>query len=78
MSDWTIMRVRCFFLEQRFLDYPDSHFFLDDVRDQEKLVRKCCGGDIVFHAAAFKHVILCERSPYDAVQTNILGVQNLV
>jgi FlaA1/EpsC-like NDP-sugar epimerase len=34
--------------------------------------------DIVFHAAAFKHVILCERSPFEAVQTNILGLQNVI
>ena len=33
---------------------------------------------VVFHAAAFKHVILCERSPFEAVQTNILGVQNVI
>ena len=36
------------------------------------------GIDIVFHTAAFKHVILCERSPYEAVQTNINGVQNVI
>jgi FlaA1/EpsC-like NDP-sugar epimerase len=34
--------------------------------------------DIVFHAAAFKHVILCERSPFEAVQTNIVGLQNII
>jgi len=34
--------------------------------------------NIVFHAAAFKHVIFCERSPFEAVQTNILGVQNVI
>ena len=28
--------------------------------------------------AAFKHVIFCERSPFEAVQTNILGVQNVI
>ena len=67
-----------FFLEQRFLEFPGSHFFLADVRDKDKLARKLSGVDIVFHTAAFKHVVLCERSPYDAVQTNILGVQNLV
>ncbi|HMB30601.1 MAG TPA: polysaccharide biosynthesis protein [Desulfohalobiaceae bacterium] len=67
-----------FFLEQRFIENSNSHFFLADVRDKDKLARKLQGVDIVFHTAAFKHVILCERSPYDAVQTNILGVQNLV
>jgi len=36
------------------------------------------GIDIVFHTAAFKHVIFCERSPFEAVQTNIMGVQNII
>ncbi len=34
--------------------------------------------DILFHSAAYKHVVLCERSPYEAVQTNILGVRNII
>lgn len=67
-----------FFLEQRFLADRRANFFLADVRDLAKLVRKMRGVDIVFHAAAFKHVILCERSPFEAVQTNILGVQNII
>ena len=40
--------------------------------------QKMRGVDVVFHAAALKHVPLCERSPFDTVQTNILGVQNLI
>ena len=65
-----------FFLEQTCSEYANANFFLADVRDQEKLSRKMRHMNIVFHAAAFKHVILCERSPFEAVQTNILGVQN--
>ncbi len=67
-----------FFLEQRFAAHPNAHFFLGDVRDRDKLCRKMKKIDVVFHAAAFKHVILCERSPFEAVQTNILGVQNII
>jgi FlaA1/EpsC-like NDP-sugar epimerase len=67
-----------FFLEQRFLEDKRAHFFLADVRDRDKLMRKMEGVDIVFHAAAFKHVILSERSPFEAVQTNINGVQNVI
>jgi FlaA1/EpsC-like NDP-sugar epimerase len=67
-----------FFLEQKFSKYRHASFFLADVRDKEKLIRKMEGIDVVFHSAAFKHVILCERSPMEAVQTNILGVQNIV
>jgi len=67
-----------FFLEQRNYRFPHSRFFLADVRDKEKLSRTMHGIDIVFHAAAFKHVIMCERSPFEAVQTNILGVENVI
>lgn len=67
-----------FFLEQRFFKHTQASFFLADVRDSDKLSRKMKGVDIVFHAAAFKHVIFCERSPFEAVQTNILGVQNII
>ena len=67
-----------FFLEQRFLEHKNARFFLADIRDRDKLCRKMKNIDIVFHAAAYKHVILCERSPFEAVQTNINGVQNII
>ena len=67
-----------FFLEQQYLNDRRAHFFLADMRDRDKLCRKMQDIDIVFHAAAFKHVILCERSPFEAVQTNIIGVQNII
>jgi len=66
------------FLEQRFSKHCHASFFLADVRDKYKLSRIMRGIDLVFHTAAFKHVILCERSPFEAVQTNILGVQNII
>jgi len=66
-----------FFQEQRYLQ-TQAHFSLGDVRDRDKLLRKMRGINMVFHAAAYKHVELCERSPFDAVQTNILGVQNVI
>ena len=67
-----------FFLEQRFSACGNASFFLADVRDRDKLSRKMFGIDVVFHAAAYKHIILCERSPFEAVQTNIYGVQNII
>ncbi len=67
-----------FFIDQQYAEHPEVHFFLADARDTAKLTEKFRGVDIVFHAAAFKHVILCERSPFEAVQTNILGVQNVI
>ena len=67
-----------FFLEQEFAEFPNAHFFLADIRDKDKLCRITDGIDIIFHTAAYKHVILCERSPLEAVQTNIIGVQNII
>ncbi len=67
-----------FFLEQTFSNKGNTRFFLADVRDFEKMSRAMREVDVVFHTAAFKHVILCERSPFEAVQTNIMGVQNII
>ncbi|MCF8176949.1 MAG: polysaccharide biosynthesis protein [Sulfuritalea sp.] len=67
-----------FFLDQRYLDDPRAHFYVTDIRDRDALIELMKGVNIVFHAAALKHVILCERSPEQAVQTNISGVQNII
>lgn len=67
-----------FALEQQFSGYDQTTCFLADVRDRDRLSDKMKGIDWVFHTAAFKHVLQCERSPFEAVQTNILGVQNII
>ena len=75
-----------FFLEQELQDYrrrnPASKVSslcqIGDIRDADKLNMMCSGVDIVLHTAALKHVILCERAPFDAVQTNIMGVKNVI
>ncbi len=67
-----------FFLDQEYLGDARAHFFVSDIRDGEDLTRRMRGIDVVFHCAALKHVILCERSPEQAVQTNIQGVHNVI
>ncbi len=52
--------------------------YLGDVRDFQKMLNVTKGVDIIFHTAAFKHVSLSEYNPFDAVQTNINGVKNIV
>lgn len=67
-----------FFMDQNYLEDPRARFVMADVRDMDKVRRVMDGIDIVFHTAALKHVVMCERSPFEAVQTNIHGVQNVV
>jgi len=67
-----------FFQDQQYLDDSRASFFVTDIRDKDELSKRMRGVDIVIHAAALKHVILCERSPEQAVQTNINGVQNII
>ena len=67
-----------FFLDQRYLGDSRAHFYVTDIRDRDSLTELMRGVDIVFHAAALKHVILCERSPEQALLSNINGVQNII
>ena len=53
-------------------------FIIGDVRDRERVYKAMKGVDIVFHAAALKQVPNCEFFPYEAVQTNIIGTQNVL
>lgn len=67
-----------FFLSEEYRAHANVHLYLGDVRDRDRLTRMMQGIDVVLHSAGLKHVILCEKSPGDAVQTNILGTQNVI
>lgn len=53
-------------------------FMIGDVRDLERLKLATKGIHKVFHMAALKHVPVCEENPWEAVQTNILGTNNVI
>ncbi len=67
-----------FHLQNELGDEEPARYLLGDVRNQERLELAMEGIDIVFHAAALKHVTLNEYNPFEAVQTNVQGTQNLI
>lgn len=60
------------------LDTPN--LVVADVRDAERVneVFGCCRPDIVFHAAALKHLTLLENNPGEGVKTNVWGTSHLL
>ena len=59
---------------------PDERlrFLIGDVRDEDRLIRALDDVDIVFHAAALKHVPKVEYNPFEAIKTNVQGSQNVI
>jgi len=64
-------------MESKFNDNR-LRFLLGDVRDYVRLVRAMEDIDIVFHAAALKHVPVIEYNPFEAIKTNVIGSQNVI
>ena len=57
---------------------PKINFIIGDVRDFHSINIAMQGVDYVFHAAALKQVPSCEFFPMQAIQTNILGAENVL
>ncbi len=64
-----------FFLHQQL---PRCSPFIGDVRDLDRLRFAMNGVDVVFHTAALKHVGLGEYNPFEVVQTNLQGLNNVI
>ncbi len=64
-------------MESKFQD-DRLRFFIGDVRDYQRLTRALEDIDIVFHAAALKHVPIIEYNPFEAIKTNVIGSQNVI
>ncbi len=78
--------VRCFdhaetelfFLHQRLASLGTLAPQLGDIRDLDRLRFAMAGVEVVFHTAALKHVSVSEYNPFEVVQTNLQGVNNII
>lgn len=57
---------------------PKLKFYIGDVRDYRSIEQAMRNIDFVFHAAALKQVPSCEFYPMQAVQTNVIGTENVL
>ncbi|MDA7921673.1 polysaccharide biosynthesis protein [Verrucomicrobiales bacterium] len=60
------------------LNHPKLKFYIGDVRSFDSVKQGMKGVDYVFHAAALKQVPSCEFYPLEAIQTNVLGSENVM
>ena len=64
-------------MEQTFTD-KKIEFIIGDIRNSETVNSTVKNVDIIFHAAALKHVDRCELNPFEAFTVNIIGTNNIV
>ena len=65
-------------VRQLFGDDPRLRWFIGDIRDRAACYRAMHGVDYVVHAAALKQVDTAEYNPFEFVQTNVIGSQNVI
>jgi UDP-N-acetylglucosamine 4,6-dehydratase len=76
---YSIDEIENYYLTQTLRDNR-LEIVMGDVRDYQYLRNIFIQYkiDIIYHAAALKHVVMCEKSPLEPVKTNILGTQNIL
>ena len=58
--------------------FPFIRFFIGDVRDKNRLSLAFENIDLVIHAAALKQVDTAEYNPFEYINTNIIGAENVI
>lgn len=67
-------------MSKEYPEYPKNviRYDIGDIRDRDRLAQAMRGCDTVIHAAALKHVPVCEYNPQEAISTNVLGAKNVI
>ena len=64
-------------MESEFGNYKNIEYVIGDIQNEEIVAEIVKNIDIIFHAAALKHVDRCELNPLESINVNILGTKNI-
>ncbi len=73
-----INETALFNMQHELSEHKNIRYLVGDVRDKERMKMAVEDTDIVIHTAALKHVNSSEYNPFEAVKTNIVGMQNII
>lgn len=65
-------------MESEFSDNKNIEFVIGNIHNEETVSEIVKGIDIVFHAAALKHVDRCELYPLETINVNLIGTKNII
>lgn len=65
-------------MQRKFNNNPKLKFIIGDIKSLNNLTEAMFNVDYVFHLAALKHVPICESNPWQSVNTNIIGTENVI
>ena len=65
-------------MESAYENHKNIEYVIGDIQNEERVSEIVKGIDIVFHAAALKHVDRCELNPLETINVNIMGTKNIV
>lgn len=69
---------KLFYLKKKFYSNKNITFSYLDIRNYQECLNSMKNISSVYHLAAMKHVEICEYNPIEAINTNVLGTQNLI
>ena len=64
-------------MESAYQNHKNIEYVIGDIQNEERVSEIVKGIDIVFHAAALKHVDRCELNPLETINVNIIGTKNI-
>jgi len=64
-------------MESDYGNHKNIEYVIGDIQNNEIVSEIVKGIDIIFHAAALKHVDRCELNPLETINVNIIGTKNI-